>query len=351
MPGVVRSCRCRAAYAIADVAAACTFTVMLARPGGISWQHNANLASRSGLAILGLLLLTCAVGWLLYRTRQVRDRPGAKSDKCPTTQGPDRPTAARFPRQVAWVGRRLDSSCSRGLTLTCIFAAAAACVWTFAGLTHDVVTHDGLAVADPSVHAWVLGHRAGWLTVVMRTGTWVGSNVVLLPVLVVSAALLRRSRHSWRPGAQVALVYGAAVLGHVLVAAAVHRARPPAADWLATPTGSSYPSGHTMQITALCGAMILALYPVASRRFRVAATGVAVTAVILVGTSRVYLGVHWMTDVLGGLALSSALVCVVAATGLLTRHDGDPNRGSSQRLRHDGSRRSQRPPRATHTTR
>jgi hypothetical protein len=66
---------------------------------------------------------------------------------------------------------------------------------TFGGLTHDVVTHDGLAVADPSVHAWVLDHRTRAL-VVMRTGTWAGSNVVLLPVLVVSAALLRRSRHS-----------------------------------------------------------------------------------------------------------------------------------------------------------
>jgi membrane-associated phospholipid phosphatase len=107
-----------------------------------------------------------------------------------------------------------------------------------------------------------------------------------------------------------------------------------------------------MQITAFCGAMLLVLDRGTSRRFRAAATGVAVTAVTLVGTSRVYLGVHWMTDVLGGLALSSAFVCLVAATaGLLTRHRGDPNRDSSQRPRPNWSRRSQRRAPATHTTR
>ena len=290
-------------------AASCASTVML----GITWHPVATVASGIGLLVLGLLLVTCAARWLLVPTPQTRHRSESAehAGTTPIEANSSRSVAVRFPRQIAWVGRRLDSSCPRGLALTLVLAVAATAAWTFAGLTHDVIAHEGLASADATVHAWVLGHRTGWLDLAMRTGTWAGSNLVLLPVLVVSVALLRRSRHSWLPGLQVALTYGAAVLCHILVTAAVQRPRPPEAGWLASATGSSYPSGHTMQITALCGAMIIVLGPHASRLFRIAATGVAVTLVLVVGTSRVYLGVHWLTDVLGGLTLSIALVCLV----------------------------------------
>jgi len=311
-----------AAYNIAGAAAWGTFTVMMGYLGGASWQHVAHLASRLGLAALALVVFAFVAGWVLRRARGNDDGPTSlgsawvHTGQSLTATRPGRWATQRFARQVAWVGRRLDPFAATGLNLTVLLTVAAACAWTFTGLTQDVASHEGLALADPRVHAWVLAHRTDWLDTVMRVVTWAGSNAVLGPVLVVAAVLLRRARGSWRPAVLLAVAYGTAVVSHAVVAGAVERPRPPAADWLAAASGWSYPSGHTMQVTALCGSLLLVVSRDASRRVRIVGTGVAVTTVVLVGVSRAYLGVHWLTDVLGGLTSSTAIVCGLAALTL-----------------------------------
>lgn len=230
---------------------------------------------------------------------------------------PGRRAAARYPRQAAWVGQRFDASSRRGLPLTGLMLVAIAGFSAFVALTEDVVVPDGLAAQDPTVHAWAMSQRTGLLTAVMKPATWLGSNLVLVPVLVVVVVLLTRARRSWRPGAQVALTYGAAVVAHFLIARQVQRARPPVADWLTSASGWSYPSGHATQVTALGVAVLLVLWPQGSRRVRLTSAGVTSTAVVLVCLSRVYLGVHWLTDVLGGLTMSITLACLVAVAGIL----------------------------------
>jgi membrane protein DedA with SNARE-associated domain/membrane-associated phospholipid phosphatase len=312
-----------AVYNITGATAWGTFTVMMGYLGGASWQHVAHLASRIGLAALALVALAFAGGWVLRRARRNGESPTSLSSawvhigQSVTATRPGRWVTQRFAKQVTWVGRRLDPLAPTGLGLTVLLTVAAACAWTFAGLTQDVASHEGLALADPRVHAWVLAHRTDWLDTVMRTVTWAGSTMILLPVLVLSTVLQRRARGSWRPAVEVAVAYGAAVVAHAVVAGAVERPRPPAAGWLAAASGWSYPSGHTIQVTALCGALLLVVSRGAARQVRTVATGVAVTAVVLVGASRVYLVVHWLTDVLGGLALSIAIVCALAALSLV----------------------------------
>jgi undecaprenyl-diphosphatase len=295
---------------------------MMGYLGGASWQHVAHLASRIGLAALGLLVLLFVVSWVARRARRSADGPPslsaalARAGQRLTATRPGQSVTQRFPVRVAWLGRRLDPYSSTGLSVTVLLSVAAACAWTFAGLTQDVASHEGLASADPRVHAWVLAHRTGWLDTLMRTVTWAGSTVVLVPVLVASAVLLRRARGAWRPGLLLAATYAAAVLAHAAVAGGVERPRPPAVDWLAAASGWSYPSGHTVQVTALCGALLLVVSQGATRKVSLVTTVAAVTAVALVGASRVYLGVHWLTDVLGGLTLSTGLVCGLAAAAL-----------------------------------
>jgi membrane protein DedA with SNARE-associated domain/membrane-associated phospholipid phosphatase len=308
-----------AVYNIAGATAWGTFTVMMGYLGGASWQHVAHLASRIGLAALALVVLAFAAGWVLRRARRNGEGPTSlswawvRTGRGLAASPPGRWLTARYGRQVAWVGRRLDPLAPTGLSLTVLLTVAAACAWTFAGLTQDVTSHEGLALADPRVHTWVLAHRTDWLDTVMRTVTWAGSTMILLPVLVLSTVLQRRARGSWRPAVEVAVAYGAAVVAHAVVAGAVERPRPPAAGWLAAASGWSYPSGHTTQVTALCGALLLVVSRGAPREVRTVASVVAVTIVVLVGASRVYLGVHWLTDVLGGLTLSTAIVCGLAA--------------------------------------
>ncbi len=319
-----------AAYNVAGGAVWGAFTVMVGYLGGSNWQHVAHLASRAGLAALALFVLGFFGAWLLRRAGLV-DASASPADLWVRTgQGlagsrAGRWVTERFPVQVAFLGRRLNPFIPGGLPATCLLLVGAASAWTFGGLTQDVVAHDELALHDPAVHTWMLQHRTGWLDPVMKTVTWAGSNLVIVPALVLAVVLLRRLRGSWWPGVQVTLTYGAAVLGHAIVAGSVQRPRPPAVDWIAAAGGWSYPSGHTTQVTAFCGAMLLVLLRGASRWMRVTASTGAVVAVGLVGASRVYLGVHWLTDVLGGFTMSLALVCLVGAV-VLARSD---HRGTS----------------------
>lgn len=247
-------------------------------------------------------------------------------------------TKQRSPHQSAWISRRLDPYLPHGLTVTCLSVLAGTCLIAFMELTEDVGEHEGLATVDARIHAQVLAHRSSSLDVVMKTVTRAGSNALLIPLVVVLALAFRRTLRTWRPGAQLVVAYGLAVLAHTLVTHAVNRPRPPAGGWLAPATGSSYPSGHAMQVTALFGTLLLAAGQYATRRVRTLATGVAVVMVLLVCVSRVYLGMHWFTDVLGGLLLSAAVVCLTAIAFALLRRRGNraanapPRRVASERF-------------------
>src|SRR5439155_6075447 len=88
----------------------------------------------------------------------------------------------RFPNHVAWLSRRLDPSDQRGFPLSLAIAVAALAVWAFGGLTQDVVGHDEMALVDPKVTSWVVGQRAGALTVAIKVLTWLGSIGVIVPL-------------------------------------------------------------------------------------------------------------------------------------------------------------------------
>jgi undecaprenyl-diphosphatase len=105
-------------------------------------------------------------------------------------------------------------------------------------------------------------------------------------------------------------------MAHAVVSDLVHRTRPAATDWLAPAGGWAYPSGHTTQAVATWGVLALLLAVHAGPRRR-ALLGLGATSLaLLVGASRIYLGVHWPTDVLGGATMSAA---VLAGWAILRR--------------------------------
>jgi undecaprenyl-diphosphatase len=134
--------------------------------------------------------------------------------------------------------------------------------------------------------------------VVMKTATLIGSNVVLLPVVacVTLLALHRRMRT-----VAIVLVIDTTVVVAVNSALKVmfSRERPTLFDKIALPTDYSFPSGHSMSALGIYGviaAALIALYPHARRATILAAT----VLIAMIGFSRIYLGVHWPSDVLGG---------------------------------------------------
>jgi undecaprenyl-diphosphatase len=178
------------------------------------------------------------------------------------------------------------------------------------------------------VHAWVLDHRTAWLNLLMQAVTWLGANAVVVPLLVTAAIVLRRTRHCWRPVLEIVVVYGTAVLAHALVAVLVHRQRPPDIDWLTTAGGWAYPSGHTIQATVGYGTLLVLLAPGKSPRIQGLMAGAAAIVVLLVGASRLYLGVHWLTDVLGSVSLGVTVLAIwgIARLTILsagTNHAGE----------------------------
>lgn len=142
--------------------------------------------------------------------------------------------------------------------------------------------------------------RSAWLDELMPAATWFGSLVLLLPLTGwVAWRLFRDGRRREADFVTLALL-GASALGH-LVKLGVARPRPDLFAWVAMPESWSYPSSHAMQVTAVALALILV-----ARRRRPVWIAPLLLVVLLVGASRVYLQVHFPSDVIAG-TLAAAL--------------------------------------------
>jgi membrane-associated phospholipid phosphatase len=292
-----------------------TAMVLVGYLAGASWQRAAHWASRIGLALLALIVLSFAVRIAIRATRRRADRLQDRGDRLAATR-PARWLRRRFPAQVAWLRRRLDPTAPTGLALTGTLLLAGLLAWTFGGLTQDVAAREGVARLDPRVHTFAVAHRAGWLTAVLANATWLGSNWLLVPILLVATGYLVLRLGDRRAAIAVWATYLGAVALYALSKPLVARARPPAADLIGHASGPSFPSGHAAQALAAWGVLAVVLTAGRSRRTRIAAMAVAALVVLVVGTSRVYLGAHWLTDVLAGYALTGSWLAVLIALRL-----------------------------------
>ncbi|MBA3690297.1 MAG: phosphatase PAP2 family protein [Actinobacteria bacterium] len=205
--------------------------------------------------------------------------------------------------------------------------AGAICGSVFAAVTQDVLANDRSVLVDPGISRSVIGYRTGWVTSLMRATTRLGSTLVLATiVLAIGSYFLAGKRRDWRPGLLlVCSLAGANALCRV-VKPLVGRSGPPDPFHLVTATGSSFtsehptafPSGHVTAAVAVWG-MVAILLGSGSQRRAVSAWFGAAIVVLLVGGSRVYLGVHWWTDVVGGYALGGFWLCLVVSVMLVLR--------------------------------
>jgi undecaprenyl-diphosphatase len=161
---------------------------------------------------------------------------------------------------------------------------------------------------DQAILEWVLDHRSSALTSFFEPLTALGGTALLLPVTAVVVVLLVAVRRPWL-GLFVALAGLGGLLLQDWLKTLFGRARPPAVDHLVHAASSAFPSGHALQssVAAWSFAVVVTVLTT-SRAARLAAWIGATVLVVLIGCSRVYLGVHWATDVLGGWIIGAAWV-------------------------------------------
>jgi len=191
-----------------------------------------------------------------------------------------------------------------------VIAATAVAAEVYEQVTEE---DDGLAALDRPLLDWFMGHRPEWLADAATWVTHTGGQYGLPVIAVLACAWLWWRRRSPEPVITIA-VTAVVALGMTLAGKAViGRARPPLADAVPPYEHShAFPSGHTLNATAL--AIVIGYLMLISLRSDWARITVAVVAVVfslVIGLTRVYLGHHWLTDVVAGWALAAAWAGVV----------------------------------------
>ncbi len=209
---------------------------------------------------------------------------------------------ARYDRQLRWLLRRLTPGEYLGLHLTLGLLASAGCLWLFGGLAEDLLTSDPLVRFDQAVANTLHDLATPGLTTFFLVVTALGSveTIALLGLLVAAFFVWRRR---WVDlGAWVTAVAGAAALNQLLKEIFA-RPRPYFEQPLVMESSYSFPSGHSMDSLVVYG--MLAYFAVLALRTWRARTAIAFGAallVLLIGFSRMYLGVHYFSDVVAGFA-------------------------------------------------
>ncbi len=208
----------------------------------------------------------------------------------------------RYDAQLRWLLRRLTPGQYLGLHLTVGLLAAAGGLWLFGGLAEDLLTGDPIVRFDRALDDYLHARATPPLTTFFLIVTAFGSVEVIVLLGVVMATFLAWGRRWLFLGSWLAAVAGSAVLNQLLKGLFA-RPRPHFEHPLLVETSYSFPSGHAMESFVVYG--MLAYFAVLALRTWESRVGVVLGAallVVLIGFSRMYLGVHYLSDVLAGYA-------------------------------------------------
>jgi membrane protein DedA with SNARE-associated domain/membrane-associated phospholipid phosphatase len=293
-----------------------------------------------GLLAFALVVGLVVAGTWLVRTLRVPANRKAAVDWMEKRR-PLRPLLAlgrRLRPQAQFVWARLTPG-GLGLELTSLLAVLAVGLFVLIAYWSIVSGDPGPTPGDRTAQDVADSLQVGWLTAVAKAITTLGASYVAFPLAALAAIALAVTR---RPAELVVLVVGmvlTAVLAHD-IKVWTERPRPP--DGLVSAHGFAFPSAHAAYATLytwLAVTVAVRVVPGIARGGLVIAAGIAITA--LIGLSRVYLGVHWLSDVSGGWALGASCFSAAAAVALVVSHirhnapaddrDGDSaeGRGSS----------------------
>ncbi|WP_223487462.1 bifunctional DedA family/phosphatase PAP2 family protein [Pseudomonas sp. A-RE-19] len=213
-----------------------------------------------------------------------------------------------------WLSRRLtgflDPSrpAARVLALPTVLLVGAA--WLFFGVLEDVINGDPLLLADSAIYRALQELRTTPGDALMIAITELGDTKVVVAVTIV-VLLWLMWRRAWRTAAYWLVAIVGALGLNTVIKVALYRTHPAEllhSGWSAF----SFPSGHSTIDVVLYGFLAFLTTRDSLPALRVVVTLCAATLIFLIAFSRLYLGAHWLSDVLGGLAFGSAWLALLS---------------------------------------
>ena len=266
-------------------------------------EHYIGQASLAAVMLVALGV-GLALGWRWFETNRARlvERTQLGWQRALTTAGLKQ-LQARYPRARTFVAARFARGEYLGLHLTIGLAISVAGLWLFGGITEDVIHHDPLTQFDVTLLNWVHARATPAGYAIFDAISLLGSPATI-SVLALVVGLLLAARRQWiLLGGWLAAFAGGGLLAEALKVV-IRRPRPPYAAGFLHHYSWSFPSGHAMGSLIGYGMLAYVLTVLWIHR-RSAQVSVVLGAALLIGAiglSRLYLGVHYFSDVVGGYA-------------------------------------------------
>ena len=223
---------------------------------------------------------------------------------------------ARHPRAWEVVARRFEPAEYLGLHLTVGLTISMGALWLFGALTEDVLHHSPLTQFDVTVLDWFHAHSTDAGVRIFAGVSFLGSPLVLSVLGIALAVYFIRLRVWIYLASWIVALIGAGILDQVLKEA-IQRPRPAYAAAILHGHSFSFPSGHALASLVAYGmtayfVIVLWLRDVPGRSVGTVAAAILILAI---GVSRLYLGVHYFTDVIAGYAAGAVWLsaCVTGA--------------------------------------
>lgn len=283
---------------------------------GAGWQTAERWIGRASAIFGGIVVFALLLVWLWRWT--VRHETGIQQAWFGFLQRPYVDGLRhRFAPQIAFVQARLSPQSYLGLQLTTGATVLIGASWLFGGITEDVLTGDPLTLVDLQVAQWFHAHSAALLTQAMLAFTHMHDPLpISVAALVMAACLAWKRNWYWLLCVSMTVPFG--MLLNVSMKYAIHRVRPSFDNPLLVLTSYSFPSGHVAAATLFYGVVAAMLITrIKAWRWRVMVVLVAITLVALVALTRLYLGVHYLSDVLAAFAEGIAWL-TLCLTGIHT---------------------------------
>ncbi len=217
---------------------------------------------------------------------------------------------------IQFLLNRFSTKGAYGISFTLGLLVVGVGIWIFGGLLKDVIAETETALLDAPLLSFIVSHRQPWLTNIMILITTLGGPLFIIPAVVLLGVAFRYWYKNWQATWILALATASAGLFDLLLKELIDRPRPLLIWRLIEVPGSAFPSGHA----ALAVFYIITAYLITRKlaiwQYKVLVWILGGGMMIAIGVSRVYLGVHWPTDVVGGwiLALVWATLFIVTAS-------------------------------------